>query len=183
MCQRVEGDYPSNSGRKMDDPSVRAIVGPRKAGEEDAAAEKVEPSHAVTARVTLGTGLEVLCGSSHHRWWKCFALLPRRDLAEPETEGIDDIRHSHRVRKRMAMHQSPRRGTTDLDLRTKIGDENGDKRNRRLERRLLKCRRLEIGVILTHNKLSRWTRDVEVNARCRVVCKNRMQNWGGTHPP
>jgi len=118
----------------MDDPSVRAIVCARKAGEEDVAAEKVEPSHAVTAWVPLDTGLEILCGGGHHRWWKCFALLPCRDLAEPEAEGIDDVRHSHRVRKRMAMHHSPQRGTTDLDLRTKIGDENGNKRNWRLER-------------------------------------------------
>jgi len=75
----------------MDDPSVRTIVGPRKAGEEDAAAEKVEPSHAVTARVRLRTGLEKLRGRSHHRWWECLALLPCRHLAEPETEGIDDV--------------------------------------------------------------------------------------------
>ena len=75
----------------MDDPSVRTIVGPREAGEEDTTAEKVEPSHTVTAGVPLGTGLEILCGRSHHRWGKCFALLPRRDLAEPETEGVDNI--------------------------------------------------------------------------------------------
>ena len=68
----------------MDDPSVRAIVGPRKAGEEDATAEKVEPSHAVAARVPLGTGLEILRGSSHHGWRKCFALIPCRNLAKPE---------------------------------------------------------------------------------------------------
>jgi len=81
------------------------------------------------------------------------------------------------------MHHSPQRGTTDLDLRTKIGDENGDKRNWRLERRLLKGRGLETGVTWTHNKFSRRTRDIKVNARCRVVCKNWMQNWGGTRPP
>jgi hypothetical protein len=44
----------------MDDPSVRTIVGPRETGKEDAAAEKVEPSHAVTARVPFDTGLEIL---------------------------------------------------------------------------------------------------------------------------
>ena len=74
---------PSNSGREMDDPSIRAIVGPRKAGEEDTTAEQVEPSHAITAWVPLGAGLEILCSGSHHRWWECFALLPCRDLAEP----------------------------------------------------------------------------------------------------
>jgi len=81
------------------------------------------------------------------------------------------------------MHHSPRRDATDLDLRAKIGDENGDKRNWRLERRFLKRRGLEIGVIWTHNKFSWWTRDIEVNARCRVVCKNWMQNWGRSYPP
>lgn len=89
----------------MDDPSVCAVVG--KAGEEDAAAEKVEPPHAVTAWVPFGTGLEILRGSGHHRRRKCLALLPRHDLAEPESEGIDDIRHGHRVRRRMAVHHSP----------------------------------------------------------------------------
>ena len=81
------------------------------------------------------------------------------------------------------MHHSPRRSTTDLDLRAKIGDEKGDIRNRSLERRFLKCRSLEIGVIWTHNEFTCWTRDVEVNAWCRVVCKDRMQNLGGTRPP
>jgi hypothetical protein len=56
----LRGGQPSNSGRKMDDPSVRTIVGPRETGKEDAAAEKVEPSHAVTARVPFSTGLEIL---------------------------------------------------------------------------------------------------------------------------
>ena len=167
----------------MDDPPVRAIGGLCETGEEDTAAEKVEPPHAVAARVPLSPGLEILCGSCHHRWRKCFALFPRRDLAEPEGEGADDVRYSHRVRGRTTLYHYPRRGTTDLDLHTKIGDEKGDIRNRPLERRLLKCRGLETGGIWTHNKFSCWTRDVEVDVWCRVVPKDWMQNWGGMHPP
>jgi len=166
----------------MDDPSVRTIVGPRETNEEDATAEKVEPSHPITAWVPLGTGLEILRGSNHRRWRNCLALLPRRDLAKPEAEGLDNIRYSHRVR-RMAIRHSPRRSTTDLDLCTKIGDEKGDVRNRRLERRFLKCRGVEIGVTWTHNKFPRWTRYVEVYTRCRVVCEDRMQYWTRMHPP
>ena len=166
----------------MDDPSVWTIVAPREAGEEDAAAEEVEPSHAVTTRVPLGTGLETLCGSSHHRWRKCLALLPRSDLAQPESEGTDDSRDCHRTR-RMAICHSPRRSTTDLDLCTKIGDQNGDGWNRRLERRLLKCRSVETGVTRTHNKFSRWTRDVEVNGRRMAVCEDWMHYRSGMHPP
>jgi len=81
------------------------------------------------------------------------------------------------------MRRSSRRSTTDLDLRTKIGDEKGDIRNRRLERRFLKCRSLETGIIWTYNKLSCWTCDVEVNAWCGVVCDDWMQYRGGIHPP
>ena len=69
-----------------------------------------------------------------------------------------------------------------MDLCTKTGDEKGDIRNRRLERRLLKCRGLETDVIWTHSKFTRWTRDVEVDAWCRVVCKDRMQDLDGRHP-
>lgn len=131
----------------------------------------------------LGTGLEVLRGSSHHSRRKCFALIPCRNLAEPETEGIDDARHSHRVRGRRAISRSSRGSTTDLDLRTKIGDDKGDIRNRYLERRLLKRRGVQAGVVLTHDELSCRTRDVEVNARCRVVRENWMQNWSRTRLP
>lgn len=178
----VEGGKPSNSGRKMDDPSVWTIVAPREAGEEDTAAEKVEPSHAVTARVPLGTGLEMLCGSSHHRWRKCLALLSRSELAKPDSEGTDDTRDSHRTR-RMAIGHNPRRSTTDLDLCTKIGDQQGDEWDRRLERRLLKCRSVEIGVTRTHNKFSRWARNVEVNAWRMAVREDWMHYRSGMHPP
>ena len=82
----------------------------------------------------------------------------------------------------MAIRHSPRRSTTDLDLCTKIGDKKGDVRNRRLECRLLKGRGVEIGVTWTHNKLSRWTRYVEVDTRCRVVSEDRMQHWSRMHP-
>lgn len=81
------------------------------------------------------------------------------------------------------MRRSSRRSTTDLDLRTKIGDEKGDIRNRRLERRFFKCRSLETGIIWTYSKLSCRTRDVEVNAWRRVICEDWMQYWGGIHPP
>ena len=75
----------------MDNPSVRAIGSPRKTGKEDAAAEEVKPPHAVTAWLSVGTGMETLCGGSHNSGWKCFALVPCRNLAEPETESVDDI--------------------------------------------------------------------------------------------
>jgi hypothetical protein len=78
----------------------------------------------------------------------------------------------------MAIRHWPRRRTTDLDLRAKIGDENGDIRNRRSERRFLKCPSLEIGVVWTYSKFSCRTRDVEVKARYGVVCEDWMQNWG-----
>lgn len=131
----------------------------------------------------FGTGPEVLCGSSHHRWRKCFALIPCRNLAEPQTEGTDDIRRGHRVRGRMAIGHSSGGSSTDLDLRTKIGDEKGDTRNRRLERRFLKSRWGQTGVVWTHNELSRRTRDIEVHAWCRVVRENWMQDWRRMHPP
>ena len=182
MPTELRGRQPSNSGRKMDDPSVWTIVALREAREEDTAAEKVEPSHAVTAWMPLGAGLEILRGSSHNRWRKCLALLPRSDLAKPEPEGADDIRDGHRTR-RMAIRHNPRRSTTDLDLRTKIGDQKGDERNRRLERRLLECPSVEIGVMWTHDELSRWTRDVEVNARRMAGCEDWMHYRTGMHPP
>jgi hypothetical protein len=162
----------------MDDPSVRTIVDPCKAGEE-AAVEKVEPSHAVAAWVPPGTVMEILCGENHHIGWECSALLPCCDLAKPEAEGVEDVQHRHRVGGRMALRHSSRGSTTDLDLRAKIGDEKSDKRNRHLECRLLKSGGLEIG---THNDLSRRTRDVEVHAWFRVVCEDLMQNWSGLHP-
>jgi len=83
----------------------------------------------------------------------------------------------------MAIRHSPQRSTTDLDLRTKIGEEKGDIGNWRLERRFLKCRTPEIGVIWTHSKFSRGTRNVEVDAWHRVVCEDWMQDRGGMHPP